>query len=228
MLHGYLPALLGGAAATIKIALCSLAIAVAFGLVGAAAKLSRWRTLRLLAQAYTTLVRGLPELVLLLFLFYGGQVLINQAASRAGLGYIDIDPFVAGVATIGFIYGAYLAETFRGAIQSIPAGQMEAGYAFGMRPLQVFTRITLPQMVRLALPGFSNNWLVMIKATALVSLIGLDDLMNRASLAASAVHEPFTFYVAVALIYLALTSVSMLLLRAIGRHYAVSVRMEDV
>jgi arginine/ornithine transport system permease protein len=224
MLHGYLPALLGGAAATIEIALSSLCIAVLFGLLGAAAKLSQWRALVVLAQCYTTLVRGLPELVLLLFLFYGGQLLINQAATAMGFGYIDIDPFVAGVSTIGFIYGAYLTETFRGAIQALPRGQMEAGHAYGMRPLQVFLRITLPQMIRLALPGFSNNWLVMIKATALVSLIGLDDLMNRASLASSAVHEPFTFYVAVGLIYLALTTVSMLLLRLVERRYSAGQR----
>ena len=224
MLHGYLPALLGGAWATIRIALCALLIAMLFGLIGASAKLGSWRVPRLLAQGYTTIIRGLPELVLLLFLFYGGQLLVNQAATAAGLGYIDIDPFVAGVCTIGFIYGAYLTETFRGAIQSIPRGQREAGMAFGMRASQVFVRITLPQMVRLALPGFSNNWLVMIKATALVSLIGLDDLMNRASLASSAVHEPFTFYVAVGAIYLALTSVSMLLLRWVERRFALGVR----
>ena len=224
MLHGYFPALLGGAVATIQIALASLVIAMGFGLLGAAAKLSRWRALNRLAQLYTTLIRGLPELVLLLFLFYGGQLVVNQIATAAGLGYIDIDPFVAGVSTIGFIYGAYLTETFRGAIQSIPRGQIEAAYAFGMRPLQVFFHVTWPQMVRLALPGFANNWLVMIKATALVSLIGLDDLMNRAGLAASAVHEPFTFYVAVGAIYLGITTISMLLLRALEQRYSVGVR----
>jgi arginine/ornithine transport system permease protein len=223
-LHGYGPALLEGAAATLKIAGCSLAIALAFGLAGAVAKLSSVKALRIVAEVYTTAIRGVPELVLLLFLFYGGQLLVNDAAKAAGIGYIDLDPFVAGVATLGFIYGAYLTETFRGAILAIPRGQMEAGLAIGMSPLRVLLRITLPQMVRLAIPGFSNNWLVMIKATALVSFVGMDDLMSRASLAANTVREPFTFYVAVGGIYLMITTVSIVALRALEKKYSLGVR----
>jgi arginine/ornithine transport system permease protein len=223
-LHGYGPALLEGAAATLKIAGCSLAIALAFGLAGAVAKLSSVKALRIVAEVYTTAIRGVPELVLLLFLFYGGQLLVNDAAKAAGIDYIDLDPFVAGVATLGFIYGAYLTETFRGAILAIPRGQMEAGLAIGMSPLRVLLRITLPQMVRLAIPGFSNNWLVMIKATALVSFVGMDDLMSRASLAANTVREPFTFYVAVGGIYLMITTVSIVALRALEKKYSLGVR----
>jgi arginine/ornithine transport system permease protein len=225
LLHGFGSALLDGTLATLKIAAASLAISMLFGFAGALSKLSGTKALRWLAQAYTTAIRGLPELVLLLFLFYGGQLIVNEAAQAAGLGYIDLDPFVAGIITIGFIYGAYLTETFRGAILAIPRGQMEAGTAFGMSAAQVFIRITLPQMVRLAIPGFTNTWLVMIKATALVSLIGMDDLMNRASLAATATREPFTFYVATGLIYLAITSVSILLLGALERKYSTGVRV---
>ena len=100
--------------------------------------------------------------------------------------------------TIGFIYGAYLTETFRGAILAVPRGQIEAAQAFGMSRAQVLWRIVLPQMVRHAIPGFANNWLVMVKATALVSIIGLDDMVHRAGLAAAATREPFTFYMAIA------------------------------
>jgi arginine/ornithine transport system permease protein len=110
-----------------------------------------------------------------------------------------------------------MGETFRGAILAIPAGQLEAATAFGMRPVRIFWRITLPQMLRHALPGFGNNWLVLLKTTALVSIIGLDDMMRKASLAAGATREPFTFYLAAALIYLVLTTVSILALRWLER-----------
>jgi ABC-type arginine transport system permease subunit len=128
------------------------------------------------------------------------------------------------VLTLGFIYGAYLAETFRGAILAIPRGQSEAALAYGLRPLQVWRRIVLPQMVRHAVPGFTNNWLVMVKATALVSIIGLDDLVHRANLAASATREPFTFFVLIAGIYLALTTVSLAALAWVSRRYSLGVK----
>ncbi|MFN9212631.1 MAG: ABC transporter permease [Betaproteobacteria bacterium] len=224
MLHGYGPAILGGLASTLKLALLSLAVASVFGLVGAVAKLSAARWARALAMAYTTAIRALPDLVLMLLIFYGGQIAVNALAERYGWGYIDIDPFIAGTLTLGFIYGAYLTETVRGAILAIPRGQIEAAQAFGLRPLQVLTRITLPQMVRHAIPGFSNNWLVMVKATALVSIIGLDDMVHRAGLAAAATRAPFTFYAAVALLYLAITTVSIVALAALERRYSLGVR----
>jgi arginine/ornithine transport system permease protein len=213
MLHGFGPALAAGALSTLKIVVLSLAVATVFGALGAAAKLSAWRPLVLLAQTYTTLIRGLPELVLLLFIFYGGQMLVNDLAQAAGWSYIDVDPTTAGVLTLGFIYGAYLTETFRGAVLSIPAGQREAAIAFGMTRLQMVRRVLAPQMVPLALPGFANNLLVLIKGSALVSLIGLDDLMHRAGLAASATREPFSFYMAAGAMYLALTTAAIVLMR---------------
>ncbi len=215
MLHGFGPALAAGALSTLKIVVLSLAVATLFGALGASAKLSAWRPLVVLAQTYTTLIRGLPELVLLLFIFYGGQMLVNELAAAAGWGYIDIDPMTAGVLTLGFIYGAYLTETFRGAVLSIPKGQAEAAIAFGMSRLQVVRRILAPHMVPLALPGFANNLLVLIKGSALVSLIGLDDLMHRAGLAASATREPFSFYAAAGLMYLALTTAAIVLMRMV-------------
>ena len=224
MLYGYLPAILEGLVLTLQVSALSLAIACVFGMVGATAKLSSSRMVRWSAEVYTTLIRGLPELVLMLLIFYGGQIGINRLADAQGWGYIDIPPFVAGVLTIGFIFGAYLTETFRGAILAVPRGQAEAGLAFALTRRQVLWRIVLPQMVRHAIPGFANNWLIMIKASALVSIIGLDDMIHRAGLAAATTRAPFTFYVATALIYLALTSVSILVLSRVEARYSLGVK----
>lgn len=228
MLYGYLPAILEGLASTLKVAASSLAIACVFGLIGAAAKLSDSRVARGLAGTYTTLIRGLPELVLMLLIFFGGQALLNAVVARTGGEYIDVNPFIAGTLTIGFIFGAYLTETFRGAILAIPRGQMEAGAAYGLSPLQVLVRITLPQMVRHAIPGFANNWLVMVKATALVSIIGLDDMVHRANMAASATRAPFTFYAAVGLLYLAVTTVSIIALHFLEKRFSLGVRKVEL
>ncbi len=188
------------------------------------AKLSRSRLARGLAEAYTTLIRGIPELVLMLAIFYGGQILVNQLAEARGWDSIDVPPFAAGVLTIGFIFGAYLTETFRGAILAVPRGQMEAATAYGLTRGQALRRILLPQMVRHAIPGFANNWLVMVKATALVSIIGLDDMLHRANMAASATREPFTFYMLIALVYLAITTVSIGALTWLERRYSLGVK----
>ena len=224
MLYGYLPAILEGLGLTLRVSALSLAIACVFGLLGASAKLSQSRTARWSAEVYTTLVRGMPELVLMLLIFYGGQIGLNALADAQGWGYIDIPPFWAGVLTIGFIFGAYLTETFRGAILAVPKGQAEAGLAYALSPRLVLWRIVLPQMVRHAIPGFANNWLIMIKASALVSIIGLDDMVHRAGLAAASTRAPFTFYMAVALIYLTLTSVSIFLLSRLEARYSLGVR----
>ncbi len=224
MLYGYLPAIFEGLGLTLRVSALSLAIACVFGLLGASAKLSQSRTARWGAEVYTTLVRGMPELVLMLLIFYGGQIGLNALADAQGWGYIDIPPFWAGVLTIGFIFGAYLTETFRGAILAVPKGQAEAGLAYALSPRLVLWRIVLPQMVRHAIPGFANNWLIMIKASALVSVIGLDDMVHRAGLAAASTRAPFTFYMAVALIYLTLTSVSIFLLSRLEARYSLGVR----
>ena len=224
MLYGYWPAILGGLVLTLQVSALSLLIACFFGVAGAAAKLSSSRAARWSADIYTTLIRGMPELVLMLLIFYGGQIAINRLAESQGWGYIDIPPFTAGVLTIGFIFGAYLTETFRGAILAVPRGQAEAGAAFAMTPAQVMRRIVLPQMVRHAIPGFANNWLIMIKASALVSIIGLDDMIHRAALAAATTRAPFTFYMAVALIYLLLTSVSIFALSRLEARYSLGVK----
>lgn len=225
MLHGYGPALLEGTLLTLAVALGSLVIAAVLGLAGALARLSRSRLLRALSLVYTTAIRGVPDLVLMLLVFYGGQLAVNEVAARLGhTDYIDVDPFVAGVLTIGFVFGAYLAETFRGALLAVPAGQHEAGLACGMSGAQVLRRILLPQMLRHALPALGNNWLVLVKSTAIVSVIGLNDMMLRAGQAAGATREPFVFYAAAGAIYLAITALSELGLRALARRLAVGTR----
>ena len=225
MLYGYGPALLQGTLLTLALALASLVLAAALGLAFASARLSRSRGLAALSLAYTTLVRGVPDLVLMLLVFFGGQLAVNALAQQLGFeGYVDVDPFLAGTLTIGFVFGAYLSETFRGAFLALPAGQREAGLACGMGRAQVLLRIELPQMLRHALPALSNNWLVLVKSTAIVSVIGLDDMMLRATQAAGATREPFVFYAAAGLIYLAITSASEWGFKALQRRVSVGVR----
>ena len=224
-LHGFLPSLLEGALVTLSVALASLALAMVLGMAGAMAKLSRFRAARGVAQVYTTVIRGVPDLVLMLLIFFGGQLAVNEIALALGHeDYVDVDPYLAGVLTIGFIFGAYLTEAFRGAFLAVPPGQREAGLAYGMSGWQIARRITLPQMFRHALPGLSNNWLVLIKSTAIVSVIGLSDLMTRSQQAAGSTREPFVFYLAAALIYLVFTSVSELLFDRLQKRFSMGVK----
>jgi arginine/ornithine transport system permease protein len=226
-LHGYGPSIFEGTILTLEVSLASLFIAMILGMGGALAKLSSSIILKGLATLYTTVIRGIPDLVLMLLVFFGGQILVNQLAPVLGYDeYIDINPFIAGVLTIGFIFGAYMTETFRGAIIAVNKGQLEAGYAYGMSSFKVFRRILLPQMVRHALPGFGNNWLVLVKTTALVSIIGLDDMVRKASMAAGATRLPFTFYVVVAINFLLITTVSIYLLKYLEERYSLGVRRD--
>jgi len=224
-LSGYYASILQGALVTVGVSLAALVFAICLGLLGAAAKLSGQRWLVGLATVYTTLIRGVPELVLMLLIFYGGTIGLNHLLEWAGSRrHVDINPFAAGVLTIGFIYGAYMTETFRGAILAIPRGQAEAAWAFGMGRVRTFLRITLPQMVRYALPGFTNNWLVLIKATALISLIGLQEMTYLAKQASAATREPFTFFLFAAALFLVYTTVSLWALRWLERRYSLGVR----
>ncbi|GHA23696.1 ABC transporter permease [Oceanisphaera arctica] len=243
-LKGYEGALMEGAGVTIQVALLSLLLAVTLGLLGALAKLSSFKPARWLATGYTTVIRGIPDLVLMMLIFFGGQVLLNNSLyslneklndwigggdpAHEWVGYlpdyVEISPFVAGIITIGFIFGAYMTETFRGAILAVDKGELEAARAYGMNSSLVFRRILFPQMMRHALPGLGNNWLVLLKTTALVSIIGLDDMVRKASLAAGATQLPFTFYMAVAVIFLLFTTLSTSMLKWAERHYAIQTR----
>ena len=220
----YLPLILRGMLVTIEVALLALLISILLGMIGALAKLSRSRIAQCVAGIYTTLIRGMPDLVLMMLLFFGGQIVLNTIGEKLGLEYIDVSPFAAGVGTIGFIFGAYMAETFRGGILAVSRGEIEAGYAFGMTPLTVFWRITLPAMVRHALPGFGNNWLVLTKATALISVIGLHDMVYYALVAGGSTRKPFTFLCVVAFLYLLITGVSDIGIRWLDKRYSVGVR----
>jgi arginine/ornithine transport system permease protein len=240
-LQGYEIAILKGALVTIEVAVLSLFLATILGMLGALAKLAPYRWARAIATLYTTIIRGIPDLVLMMLIFFGGQMLLNNSlyAINEWLNewmtssdpshewtsylpdYIDVSPFVAGVLTIGFIFGAYMAETFRGAIMAVDAGELEAAKAYGMSGSLAFRRILLPQMIRHALPGFGNNWLVLLKTTALVSIIGLEDMVRIGSLAAGSTKMPFTFYMAVSLIFLFFTFVSTSILQAVERKYSI-------
>jgi len=206
---GYGHFLIEGAQMTIIVAVLAMAITIVMGLIGALGKLSRFRWARILADLYTTIIRGIPELVLLLLIYYGGTVLLQHLSTLFGRERpIDINAFVAGVLVIGFIYGAYATETFRGAFQAVPKGQIEAAMACGMNRRQIFWRIRLPQVWRFAIPGLGNVWLVLLKTTALMSVVNLDELTRKAAISAGYTKEPFTFFVVAAALYLCLTIVS--------------------
>ncbi len=221
----YFPSILRGTGITVAVAVCSILLAVLLGLLGAWGKLASSRVANGFATAYTTLIRGVPELVLMLLLFYGGQQFLNYLGETSGWwGYIEINHFTAGVFTIGFIYGAYMTETFRGAYLAIPRGQIEAGIACGMSGTLVFARVIWPQLVRYALPSFGNNWLVLVKATALVSVLGLHELVWESFSAGRSTRQLFTFFFVTLVIYLVLTAVSDVGLRWLDRKYSVGVR----
>ncbi|EGR1445462.1 ABC transporter permease [Vibrio cholerae] len=243
-LQGYEASILKGALLTIEVAVLSLLLAMLLGMLGALAKMAPYRWARAIATLYTTIIRGIPDLVLMMLIFFGGQILLNNGLSWFNEfinqwltardpnhewvaylpDYVDISPFVAGVLTIGFIFGAYMAETFRGAILAVDKGELEAAKAYGMSAAMSFRRILLPQMTRHAIPGFGNNWLVLLKTTALVSIIGLEDMVRISSLAAGSTKMPFTFYMAVAIIFLFFTSVSTGLLKLLERKFSIHTR----
>ena len=213
-LKGYGWMLWQGLELTILVGLGAMALALALGLLGAWGKLSRARAGRWAAGTYTTVIRGVPELLLILLVYYGVPTLIQDIAEGAGYDIIiDINPFVAGVITIGFIYGAFATEVFRGAFLTVPRGQIEAARAHGMGRALTFRRIVMPQMWRFALPGLGNVWMVLIKATALISVIQLEELMRNADVAARATKLPFTFFFVASLFYLGITIVSMVVQR---------------
>jgi histidine transport system permease protein len=229
-LAGYGPQIFSGTLTTIELSLLSLVVSFVLGLAGATAKLSKSRVLRGAATVYTTIIRGVPDLVLMLLIFYSLQIWINDFTDwlnsfndNYDFG-LQLDPFTSGTITLGFIYGAYFTETFRGAFLSVPKGQLEAARAFGMRPALVFRRVLFPQMMRFALPGLGNNWQVILKATALVSIIGLSDVVKAAQSAGEATFRTFYFICIAGAVYLVLTMISNGVLLLLERKYAIGVR----
>lgn len=228
MLYGYSHVIIQGTLVTLELALSSVLLAVIIGLIGAGGKLSKNRAISGIFGAYTTLIRGVPDLVLMLLIFYGLQIALNSLTEAVGMDQIDIDPLSAGIITLGFIYGAYFTETFRGAFMAVPRGQIEAAVAFGFSGSQIFRRILFPAMMRFALPGIANNWQVILKATALVSLLGLDDVVKATQLAGKGTYQPFYFAVVAGVIYLIFTTLSNGVLLWLNRRYSLGVKRAEL
>ncbi|MEJ2165815.1 MAG: ABC transporter permease [Desulfobacterales bacterium] len=194
---------------TLAVSVCAFALALVIGALGAAGKLSRHKPLRILLDIYTTMGRGIPELLIIYLLFFGGSGAVMYLARLFGYhGYIEVNAFTAGVAAIALINGAYQTEVFRGAVLAIPKGQIEAGLSLGMSDRLLFQRVLIPQVLRLALPGLGNCWLSALKETALVSVTGLVEIMRQAYVASGSTQKPFIFYSVAAGLFLLLTSVS--------------------
>lgn len=209
-LQGYGWLLIDGLVLTLGVAIASMAGALALGLLAAMGKLFAPRAGRIAIEVYTTFVRGVPELVLLLLIYYGLPTLIQNTAGGMGVDLtLSINPFVAGIGTLTVIYAAFACEVFRAAYLALPPGQREAAYALGLKRWVTFRKVELPQMMRYALPGLGNVWMVLVKATALISIIQLPELMRNADIAARSTRQPFTFFFAACLLYLTITAISM-------------------
>lgn len=217
-LQGFGDQLLLGLWVTVQAAAGALVLGLVLGLCGALAKVYGGRVLRGIAETYTTIFRGLPEFLVVLIVYFAGAAVLTQVFG--GGEYVDFPPFVAGVIALASTFGAYATEVFRGALQAVPPGQVEAGKAIGLRRVTIFRRIVLPQVWRFALPGLGNLFLVLIKDTALVSLIGVDDLMRKADIARNATKDSFTMYAAAAVLYLALTAVATAVLTIMEKRAA--------
>ncbi|MCC5971615.1 MAG: ABC transporter permease [Pararhodobacter sp.] len=200
--------LLRGAWASLQIAAGAFALGLLIGTFGALGKLYGGPVTRDLLAVYTTVVRAVPELILILILYYAGTDLLNQVLRAMGQRPVEISGVMAGIAVLGVVQGAYATEVLRGAIQSVPRGQLEAARAFGMGAVQTFRRITFPAMLPLALPGLSNLWLIATKDTALLAIVGFSELTLETRQAAGSTRAYFTFFLAAGAIYLTMTLVS--------------------
>lgn len=212
--------LAAGLLITLQLALVSLPVGLGLAFLAASASLSGVRGLRIAGKSYTTVMRGLPEILTLFVVYNGAGLLLNALAGwwdPAG-GAVEFSPFLAGVIALGLVFGAFAGEVLRGAFQALDPGQVEAGLAAGMSRWQVFKRIKVPQVWRFALPGLGNLWINLLKDTALVSIIALDDLMRMTKVAAGFTKLPFNFYLAACLAYWAMSLASELVLAQLERH----------
>jgi len=211
--------LLQGLVSTVQIALGAYGLGLTLGLLGALGKLHGGRILRSILATYTTLIRAVPELVLILLLYYAGTDALNRALESFGYRPVDISGLVAGILVLGFVQGAYSTEVIRAAMQAVPNGQKEAALAFGMSRIKILARITIPAMIPFALPGLSNLWLIAIKDTALLAVVGFFELASATKTAGASTREYLLFYVAAAVLYLALTLLSNVFLRWLEARY---------
>ncbi|NDL62887.1 arginine ABC transporter permease ArtQ [Acerihabitans arboris] len=218
------------AGTTVGLALCALVAGLFLAMCFAGWESSRWKWLGLLGTGVVTLLRGLPEILVVLFIYFGASQLLVSLADgfsldlylvripvRLPVDNFNISPFVCGVIALALLYAAYASQTLRGALKAIPQGQWESGQALGMKKSTVFFRLVMPQMWRHALPGLGNQWLVLLKDTALVSLISVNDLMLQTKSIVSFTQQPFTWYLIAAAVYLVITLLSQVILRMFER-----------
>lgn len=202
--------ILHGALVTIELAVATLPFGLVIGFAVALLKDAKSRWLRLVGDVFTTVFRGLPELLTLFIVYYGGQILLNRiAASLWGDGAgVQVSSFLAGMIALSLVLGAFSSEVFLGAMRSVPRGQPEAAHALGLSRWHTLRFVTGPQLWRIALPGLTNNWLVLLKDTSLVSVVALNDLMRETFVAAGVTKQPFYFYLAACLLYLIMSGIS--------------------
>lgn len=201
--------LLMAALMTMAVTLCSLAVGAVLGGFVAWAKLSKNLLARVLGDAYTTVFRGVPELLVIYLIYFGGSSLATAVgAYMGGEGFVDLPPFIASIFAVGVISGSYQAEVYRGAFLAIVRGEIEAARSLGMPKLMLFRRIIVPQVMRFALPGLGNVWQMTLKDSALISVTGLAELMRSSQVAAGSTHQYFLFYMVGGALYLVLTSIS--------------------
>lgn len=200
--------LLRGLIHSLEIALGAFGFGLVIGLAGACGKLYGGPVVRDLLAVYTTVVRAVPELVLILILYYVGTDLLNKASEALGGGRVEISGVAAGIWVLGVVQGAYATEVLRGAIRAIPIGQLEAARAFGMPPLKTLRRVTIPAMMAFAIPGLANLWLIATKDTALLAVVGFSELTLETKQAAASTRAYFTFYLAAGGLYLTVTLLS--------------------
>ena len=206
---------------TIAVAITAMLIGFFFALIFTPLKLSKNKFLNLIANSYTTVIRGVPELLVIYLFFFGGSAAVMFVASIFGYGeYIEINAFITGAFSIGIISGAYSTEVFRGAIQSIDKGQFEAANVLGLNKFGKFFKVILPQTLRLALPNLSNVWQITLKDTSLISVTGLVEIMRQSYVAAGSTRDPLFFYSFAAVLYLLLTFLSMKLINKLEVKYS--------
>ena len=194
---------------TVVLTIAALAVGAVFGAMVAAAKLSRSRTLRIIGDAYTTLFRGIPELLIIYLFYFGGSSVVTAIGHFFGAdGFIGVPPFVVGALAIGLISGSYQAEVYRSAVLAVSRGEIEAARAIGMSTPTLWRRVLIPQVIRFALPGIGNVWQLSLKDSALIAVTGLAELMRTSQVAAGSTHQYFTFYMVGGALYLILTSLS--------------------
>jgi octopine/nopaline transport system permease protein len=207
---------------TISVSITAMVIGLFFSLIFTPLKLSNFFFFRLIADSYTTFVRGIPELLIVYLFFFGGSASLMFVSKLFGYnGYIEINAFITGAFSIGIISGAYSTEVFRGAYQSLDKGQLEASKVLGLRKPIYFFKIILPQMLRLAIPNLSNVWQITLKDTSLISITGLVEIMRQSYIAAGSTRDPLFFYSIAAILYLALTAISLKVFSKMEKKYKV-------